>query len=85
MARVSYTHSPRVSVHRINVAEATRFHIMLDTIRACFSMSLSSSGARNRYTCDGTFSNDLKRLVWDAIVPSCDPYTAQSVSAGTLS
>ena len=55
MARVSNTQSPRLSVQWIDAAKASHFHVKLNTLRLDLFRSPSSSGARNRHTCDGVF------------------------------
>ena len=56
MARVSNTQSPRLSVQLIDTAKAAHFHVSLNTLRPGLFRSPSSSGARNRHTCDGVYA-----------------------------
>ena len=55
VARVSNTQSPRLSVQWIYAAKAAHFHVSLITLRPGLFRSPSSSGARNRHTCDGVY------------------------------
>ena len=56
MASVSNTQSPHLSVQWIDAAKAAHFHVSLNTFRPGLFRSPSSSGARNRHTCDGVYA-----------------------------
>ena len=80
--------APHLSVQWIDAAEATHSHVSLNTLRSCLSRSPSSSGARNRHTCNGVCAwkehamcpNHLKRLVgrvfWGYLHQKFDQYAA---------
>ena len=56
VARMSNTNSPRLSVQWIDAAKAAHFNVSLNTFRPGLFRPPSSSGARNRHTCDGVYA-----------------------------
>ena len=56
VARVSNTQSPRLFVQWIYAAKVAHFHISHNTFRPGLFRSPSSSGTRNRHTCDGVYA-----------------------------
>ena len=85
---MSNIYSLRLSVQWIDAAGATHSHVSLNTLRSGLFRSPSSSGARNRHTCNGVCAwkehamcpNHLKRLVgrvfWGYLHQKFDQYAA---------